>query len=368
MEENTESVEEAVPEMEIPFEFNGKAGEYFGIWIVNVLLTIITLGIYAPWAKVRTKRYFYGNTLLENSPFDFIANPVTILKGYLIALAFYIAFSLSTEFYPTLGLFFIAVFFIVLPWIVVRSMAFRLSNTTYRNIRFKFNRDYSSAYKVFMGIGLLVPLTLGLIFPYYHYRQSKFIVDKSGYGQTKFGFDAPVGDFYIIYIAVWLMFTAIGVLMIFMGPLMVLMFPDLASAQVAAESGAEVDPEQQQQILMYTMVLMGFMSFFYIIVFAYMQTAITNLLWNNITIAEQRFRSTLKTSAMIWLYLSNAIAIILSFGLLIPWAKIRMTNYRLSHLVVLSETELGKVIAAEHEQASAMGEEIGDVFDMDIGI
>jgi uncharacterized membrane protein YjgN (DUF898 family) len=36
----------------VPFEFTGKAGEYFGIWIVNVSLTLLTLSIYSAWAKV----------------------------------------------------------------------------------------------------------------------------------------------------------------------------------------------------------------------------------------------------------------------------------------------------------------------------
>lgn len=42
-----------------PIEFTGTAGEYFGIWIVNILLTIVTVGFYSAWAKVRRKRYFY---------------------------------------------------------------------------------------------------------------------------------------------------------------------------------------------------------------------------------------------------------------------------------------------------------------------
>jgi Zn-dependent protease with chaperone function len=29
---------------------------------VNLFLTIVTLGIYPAWAKVRKKRYLYGNT------------------------------------------------------------------------------------------------------------------------------------------------------------------------------------------------------------------------------------------------------------------------------------------------------------------
>ncbi|RYZ95608.1 MAG: DUF898 family protein, partial [Proteobacteria bacterium] len=31
-------------------EFRGQAGEFFRIWIVNTLLTILTLGIYSAWA------------------------------------------------------------------------------------------------------------------------------------------------------------------------------------------------------------------------------------------------------------------------------------------------------------------------------
>jgi len=364
MDDNTE----ITAEKEIPLEFNGKSGEYFRIWIVNILLTIITLGIYAPWAKVRTKRYFYGNTVLENSPFDFIANPVTILKGYLLAVALYIVFSLTTEFYPSLSIVMILLFFAVLPWIVVRSMVFRLSNTTYKNIRFKFDKDYAGAYKVFVGIGLLVPLTLGLIFPYYHFRQSKFVVDKSGFGQSKFNFDAPVGDFYIIYIAVWLMFTGLGVLMVIAMPLLLVYFPELSGVEQAVADGAETNPEQQKAATLFSFVLMAGVSFFYLIIFAYLQTAISNLLWNNITIAKQRFRSSLKTSMMIWLYLSNAIGIIGSFGLLIPWARIRLTRYRIEQLVVLSETDLGEFMEAEHGRTNAAGEEIGEVFGMDIGL
>lgn len=69
------------------FIFHGNGKEYFGIWIVNILLTIVTLGIYSAWAKVRNLQYFYGNTELDGASFQFLAKPVTILKGRLIALA-----------------------------------------------------------------------------------------------------------------------------------------------------------------------------------------------------------------------------------------------------------------------------------------
>jgi len=48
-----------------PLSFTGDAREYFNIWIVNIALTILTLGIFSAWAKVRKKRYFYGNTYAD---------------------------------------------------------------------------------------------------------------------------------------------------------------------------------------------------------------------------------------------------------------------------------------------------------------
>ena len=61
--------------------FTGTGQEYFGIWIVNLLLTIVTLGIYSAWAKVRKLQYFYRNTQLDGSAFEYHGNPVPILKG-----------------------------------------------------------------------------------------------------------------------------------------------------------------------------------------------------------------------------------------------------------------------------------------------
>lgn len=60
----------------VPIEFTGSGSEYFRIWIVNLLLTLVTLGIYYPWAKVRRLRYFYGNTLVAgHALWTFTASP-----------------------------------------------------------------------------------------------------------------------------------------------------------------------------------------------------------------------------------------------------------------------------------------------------
>jgi uncharacterized membrane protein YjgN (DUF898 family) len=72
-------------ERALSFRFTGTAQEYFRIWIVNTLLTIVTLGIYSAWAKVRSRQYFYRNTWLDDSSFEYLADPIKVLKGRLIA-------------------------------------------------------------------------------------------------------------------------------------------------------------------------------------------------------------------------------------------------------------------------------------------
>ena len=75
--------------IEVPFEFRGEGKVYFRIWVVNALLSIITLGVYSAWAKVRSNRYFYSHLYLDGTSFEYLANPVSILKGRVLAVTLF---------------------------------------------------------------------------------------------------------------------------------------------------------------------------------------------------------------------------------------------------------------------------------------
>ena len=75
------------------FVFSGDSKAYFKLWAVNLLLTIATVGIYGAWAKVRNRRYIYGNTYLHDASFDYHANPRSILVARLFVVAIYITLS-----------------------------------------------------------------------------------------------------------------------------------------------------------------------------------------------------------------------------------------------------------------------------------
>ncbi|MFO7602422.1 MAG: YjgN family protein [Gammaproteobacteria bacterium] len=339
---------------EMPFTFSGRAGEYFGIWIVNVLLIIITLGIYTAWAKVRTNRYFYGHTLLDNSPFDYLANPIAILIGWVIGVVIFISYSLAVNFFPLIAGLLALLVFLFVPWFVVRAMAFRLRNTAHRNIRFMFNKNYSQAALAFLGLPLLLPFTLGLIFPYMVFRQKKFIVDNSNYGQSGFGFAAGAGGFYKIA------FIALGIML---GALVLVTTLGAGLGTALAASGAgEAAGDMANLLIMLPLLLV------YVVLLAYWQTAVTNLIWNNVQLEQHQFRSRLNVGYMLWLYSSNTLAILCSLGLLIPWARVRTARYRVSKLSFIPGANLNAFLAARQEEENAIGEQVGEIMDIDIGL
>jgi uncharacterized membrane protein YjgN (DUF898 family) len=149
------------PEIHQP-SFQGEAGEYFRIWIVNMLLSLVTLGIYSAWATVRNRRYLYGNTELDGDCFDFHGKPLAILKGRILAVIFFAVYAFGGDFHPMVPVVALLVLIAVFPWVMVKAMKFRLSNTSWRNLRFGFVASTRQAYMVLAGPLVVVLLVYGL--------------------------------------------------------------------------------------------------------------------------------------------------------------------------------------------------------------
>ena len=333
--------------------FTGSAREYFGIWIVNVCLTILTLGIYSAWAKVRKKQYFYKNTMLFGAPFEYLAEPVKILKGRLIVAALFAVYVIMTTVAPATDLVFPFVFLALLPWVFVRSVTFRMRNSAYRNIRFTFDATYRDAAAVFVWMALGVGATFGLMYPSFAHHRVELTVNHSGYGRERFSFGAPIGAFYRMYCRAVLLAIGLGGVA----------FMALFGFGVAG--GAFDSDNPPGWIIFFTLLLFGLV---YLCVSSYLKTATTNVMWSNTSLGDNRFVSVLETSQVLWLYLSNALAIIASFGLLIPWATVRVIRYRLDNIEVWSVGRADDFIADAQPDVSAAGEEVGEFLDFDFGL
>lgn len=327
----------AVKPDNIPFQFTGSGSEYFKIWIVNIVLSALTLGIYSAWAKVRRKQYFYGSTEVNETSFNYLADPIKILKGRVMVFTGFVLYSLVNQFYPVAGSVLLLVFIPALPWLVVRSLAFNARNSAIRNIRFNFRGTYLEAAKVFLFWPLLLPLTLGFIFPYLFYRQKKFLVENSSYGTAQFDFQATGKDYYMLFLG--------------------LLLPLILCVAVAVAAGFFVPPVS---------ILVSVV--FYLYAMAYVAVKSNNLMYNSSNLSEHGFRATMAIKEYAFIVITNTLATVLTLGLFYPFAQVRAYRYQIDHLALVAAGDLDRFVAAEQHQVSALGDEFSDFFDFDIGI
>ena len=344
--------------VEHPFEFHGKSGEFFKIWIVNICLTVLTLGIYSAWAKVRTHQYFYGHTQLAGSSFEYTANPVTILKGRLLAIAVLIAFSLLTEFYPLTGIGFLLAFIVIFPWLICRALKFQAINSRYRNISFNFHGQYKHAFLNYLLYPFLSVFTLYLAYPLVVAIQKRWHVNQSSYGKTFFKSYLDTGSVYMIYI------KALGIL-ILAGILFTILGSVFGTVLGLTVDNFFLDIENNPFLPFYGLIFLPLYVTFYV---AFIQTRLLNAVFNSSEISGFRFESKLKARTITWLIISNTFAILISAGLLIPWTHIRMARYRAASTHFIGSEDLAEFTRAEAEQQNAVGEELGEAMDLEFGI
>jgi len=99
---------------------------------------------------------------------------------------------------------------------------------------------------------------------------------------------------------------------------------------------------------------------------AYIQSRLANLVWNNTTLEHIQFSSNQRMRDLILLYFTNGIVLLFTLGLATPWAQIRMARYRAEHTALSGETDWDKFVGEKKDASRALGEEIADMFDVDI--
>ncbi len=206
------------PSLDAPFVFTGSGAEYFRIWIINVVLTIVTLGIYSAWAKVRKASYFARNTRLLGDSFEFTANPWAILRGRLLALVLLGFYTFAFEFSLTIGLVATAALLATAPLLFASATRFRLRNTRWRALRFDFTASGADAYRtalivialwisstVFGALGGLMSGAIaagvaGLLLPWMHHRMKAFQHRHVWFAGNASQFRSALGRFYLTYL------------------------------------------------------------------------------------------------------------------------------------------------------------------------
>ena len=332
------------------FQFHGNAREYFRIWIVNTLLTMLTLGLFTAWAKVRKRRYLRGNIELLGHRFDYTADPKRILIGNLIVLTLFLTYALFGAVYPALRIIALALAALFLPFIIVRSLSFNAHHTMWRGLRFRFHPSLSAAVMVYLLKPLLIPLSLGFYYPAWARDKAEFRISRHRFGTAFFTFNATNGPFYLTYLA------SGGIIM--------------AGAMAMGLCVAALSGDNAGHVPTTTQLLPGLLVYGASILIAkhYAFARLFNPIWNGTRLNEHAFRGNLRSGRWLGLQLTNLVAIIFSCGLLYPWALIRSTRYALSCLEFCPAAGLEKISRVNTSRGSAVGDSAAEFAGFDFGL
>jgi uncharacterized membrane protein YjgN (DUF898 family) len=343
------------------FQFTGSGKEYFRIWIVNLCLTVATLGIYSAWAKVRRLQYFDRNTRLAGAVFDFHGDPKAILKGRLVALVLLAAYHYAFGFSQTFGIVVLSLLFVTLPWMMRSALRFRTRNTSYRGLRFGFAGSVAGAYAVYLPVLLLffLPGALSLLYP----EKTKWVLTAFSlylawpllhaltrryqhrslvYGASRTSYTASVWRFLPPYLIACLW----GLLAVIAAVLSAVAFGFGARAAVRIAGG---HGDMNDIAVMATMFVTGILTSYlmYLAMVPYLQVRIYNLVWTHTRFPTLKIRSELRVWPYIRLQAANTLLTVLTLGLFRPFAVVRAYRYRLEHMAVLADSDFEEMLNGE---------------------
>jgi uncharacterized membrane protein YjgN (DUF898 family) len=333
------------------FEFRGSGVEFFRIWILNLALTLATLGVYSAWAKVRTRRYLYGSTSVAGHAFDYSPSPWRILIGRIIALSFFIAYSLTGNFWPQSIPGWYLAFGLGLPWLINSSLRFNARNTSYRNLRFDFVGRYIGALVAYVIWPIVGWTTFGIMLPFARKARDYFYVNHHRYGGRAFETSFSTLSIYLVYL---------GGIGIFIG----LMAAAGAAIIYLLERFKNFEHAPWLPLMAVAVYLPALT-----IASTFIRTLSFNLSINGTVFdGKHRLASRVSPWIMSWIVITNLILTLATLGLFYPFGRVRLTRYQATRLALIAVSDLDEYTSELGRARSAVGEEIASFFDFGFGL
>jgi uncharacterized membrane protein YjgN (DUF898 family) len=365
---------DAAPQV-LHFTFTGSGAEYFRIWIVNLLLTVATLGIYSAWAKVRRLQYFDRNTQLAGAAFDFRGAPKAVLRGRVLALVLLAAYHYAFGFSEAIGLAVIGVLLLALPFLMRGALRFRLSNTYYRGLPFGFSGSVAGAYRAYL-LPIATFLLPGAIFalapqdpwaaaaflPYLAWPTMHAMMKRYQHAHLLYGGEQPsyhvaAKRFWRPYLLALLLglsgFVAASLVLGVIGMIMQAFKGTGAGDWGSSLAGA--------------FYLLVFLYVTYVVTGPYLQVRIANLAWSHTAFRGVRIDSTLEARGFTKLQTVNVLLTLLTLGLYRPFAAVRVHRYRLAHMALYADGDFGQLVdSAAPPRPGAAGDGVADFLGVDL--
>jgi uncharacterized membrane protein YjgN (DUF898 family) len=359
-----------VPSTPPALRFSGSGAEYFRIWVVNLLLTVATLGIYSAWAKTRRLQYFYRNTQLAGASFDFRGNPKAILRGRLLAAAVVAAYHYAFGFSATAGMVTVLLLAAGLPFMMRAALRFRLANTYYRGLPFGFAGSIVGAYRVYLlpvamfvlpgGLVALMPgnpkvglvFLLYLLWPLMHGAMKRYQHAHLVYGDQRAVFTLGAGKLAMPYLRAIL--VGLGFMLAF---------------GIAAYAMRSMWNKQPNDFLSVLPFIIGSVLGYLLLLLSgpFIMVRMNNLAWSDTRFPGVRIVSALKARSYLRLQVVNVLLTLLTLGLFRPFAAVRTWRYRVEHVrIEAADGFEGAAGLASRRPAAAAGDGVADFLGVDL--
>ncbi len=344
----------------IPVRFSGDALEYFGIWIVNFLLSAVTLGVYSAWAKVRNRKYLLRNVTIDGRAFDYHARGRDILVGRCVAVAMIgnWLFALFLVHLPDIARQFLALLpFAALPWLINRHLRFNAAMTSWSNVRFRFCGTYWRTFALFLLFPIVAAFTLFLAAPSMIRGQVRYVIGEFRLGGARFAFDGGIGPF--VAALVWTVLWVIGVL---------LLSAFFAQVNWTLRCGQDCwigDAADEVGTWMPEAVVIG-LGISLLTLYAVFHSCIRNAFYAGLSLeGGHRLESRVSKIRLVWISVSNAVLVVASLGMLLPWTQVRLIRYLCAHTWMHPAGSLDGFVSEGDRPPTALGDAFMEIAGLD---
>ena len=337
-------------------QFHGSAQTLFGIWIVNVFLTLITFGVYYFWAKVRIREYLLSQTSFEGDRFAYHGSGKELLVGWLKAmLCFGIPYIVLTYGVVWIGADHLTIWVSgLLSWLIlvtfpplvgVWALRYRFSRMSWRSVRFAFCGQAAPYLRLVFKGTILTVLTLGLYYPFYAAQKRAFLVSQTYFGNEHFTSDGQGKEFFQVCFKTILL----GIFLLLMG-----LFASAVMMPV-------FNPAVWGKYTVWVFISMT-LGILLALPWSYLNAEKQRFFWNHTGFRNGRCHSTVEFDTWLWLKLGNFVLLVCSLGLAWPWARVRNIQYTYQQHSLYGPFDL-QGIFQNPTDASATGDEAAGLFD-----
>lgn len=351
--------------------FTGRAGEYYGIWLANLVLGILTLGVFSAWAKVRRKRYFLGHTFVLGDRLDYHARGGTILKGRLAVVAALLAYGALGYVDPLAQSAALVALVGVWPWLLNRALAFDARMTSWRNVRFDWHGRYWGVMAIYTLWPLAAVLTLGLLTPIAARAARHYLANHYALGRTRFAAATPQGPWWAAFLGAILIAALFGVPCAAIARGIALAVGRVVTGVDAGDHAFEFTLlcwlHFLEEAAVLAFALLSLLPLWLGIVFFRVQAR--NIVVEALTLGDAaRFHSRLRPLGYFWILVSNAALALATALQLYPWAQIRRWRYLAQRTAVTAPDPAAVFVAGEAAAGDALADAASDIGGIEIGL